>query len=252
MSRPEFKIDPAHAPELGDLGLDRLEACLDYDRGEVVKAEIPGRDVVRIDRDRGSYYLKRVRGKGWKDVPHENAVLERLRLSGLPVPEPVAFGSRGNEAALVTVGLPTENTLEQLLLRGEVPPERLRNLLDSVAGLLRDLHGLGVNHRDFYAGHIHLGEADRVYLVDLGRAEVRGRVPRRRVIKDLAALNFSIPERVVGPKARLRFLLDYLGGSASRNQIRRIARQVDRKSQRMRRHSLHKLERGEANVHVNE
>jgi tRNA A-37 threonylcarbamoyl transferase component Bud32 len=248
---PSFAAEPEHRSELERLGLGSTESCLAFDRGEVVKAQIPGRDVVRVACSRGWYYLKRVRGKGWREVLHEHAMLLRLREAGLPVPEPVALGASGEEAALVTVGLSTQTTLEDALLHGPLSEERLRVLLERVAALLRELHGLGVNHRDFYAGHIHLDEEDRVYLVDLGRAEARARVPRRRVVKDLAALHFSIPRRVVRSSLRMRFLRAYLGTGVSRRRLYKLARRIERKSRRMRRHSLHKLERGEPNIHVN-
>jgi len=254
-SKRRFFVHPEHRLELEELGLHRLEGCLDCAAGpavKVVKDQIPGRDVLRLERARGCYYLKRVRGKGWRDVPHEHAVLERLRRHGLPVPEPVACGSEDEQAVLVTVGLPTAATLEELLLGEPLEPARLRRLVHAVASLMRDLHGAGVNHRDFYAGHVHLDAQDRPYLVDLGRAEVRARVPRRRVVKDLAALHFSVPERVLGPRVRLRFLVAYLRGGPDRCRARRIAYLVEAKSRRMRRHSLHKLRRGEPNVHVNE
>lgn len=247
-----FEILPEYGAAMEALGWTSLQACLDYTAGEVVKAALPGRDIFRARTGDRWYYLKRVSGRGWRDVVIEYRALKALREAGVPVPDPVAMGTADRSGAMVSVGLPTVTTLEHVLLEQEVSPERLRRLAERVAHVLRTMHGRGVNHRDFYACHILLDEQDGVYLVDLGRAEIRARVPRRRIIKDLAGLHFSLPERVAGNRARLRFLLKYLGPGASRGRIKRLVAAVRRKSARIRNHSLRKISRGEPNVHVNE
>ncbi|NRA96492.1 MAG: hypothetical protein HRU14_09820, partial [Planctomycetes bacterium] len=189
---------------------------------------------------------KRVTGDH-KEIENEVAILVHLRSAGLPVAEPLAFATRPPTSALVTRAMPVVTTLE-------------RRILDSHAGLVfaqplaelvRQLHDAGVNHRDLYLGHVLVATDDALWLVDLGRAEHRRRVPRHRIVKDLAALDFSTPSRIASDAARLRFLYRYLGASASHRRIVSLARAVRRKSKKMRRHAERKIARGEPNVHVN-
>ena len=134
---------------------------------------------------------------------------------------------------------------------------RQRRLVDDAGrrpgqldNLLRQLHDSGVNHRDYYAGHVLVDRLDRLHLVDLGRAEIRRRVPRRRVIKDLAAFLFSVPERVVDVELREHFVRSYLGENPE-TRVTDLVATVTRKSRWMRRHAERKLARGETNIHVN-
>ena len=55
----------------------------------------------------------------------------------------------------------------------------------------RRMHDAGINHRDFYICHFHLDELSlqeqetRCYLIDLHRAQIRERTPRRWRIRTL-------------------------------------------------------------------
>ena len=75
-------------------------------------------------------------------------------------------------------------------------------------------HGGGVNHRDFYICHflLHLpvdAGAPRLSLIDLHRAQVREKTPRRWRDKDLAALYFSALDIGLTKRDGLRFLKTY-------------------------------------------
>lgn len=236
---------------LSSLKLDSLERCLSYSGGEVVKAARPNREVVRAGEGGDTVYIKRIQGRAWKEIPHECAILHYLHCEGFPVPEPLALGTRKGAGVLVTRALQTEGSLEDLLLRSDPDPERLRVLVARLAGVVRRLHELGVNHRDLYAGHVHVDGGNQIYVVDWGRAQRRSRVPEHRRRKDLAALHFSIPERIVPLPLRLRFLLAYLGPEASKQRVEAMARAIHRKSLRMRRHGERMLRRGAGNFHIN-
>jgi heptose I phosphotransferase len=245
-----FRVRPDHREALAARGLRTLHDCMTFLGDEIVKHKIAGREVVSFSHGPRTYFLKRVSGSGWEDVLHECRVLSHLRGVDVPVPEPVACGAGDQHAALVTPGLPAERSLEDLLLGPPLPRERLRELVTRSAALLRQLHDCGVNHRDYYVGHLLVDDQDRLHLVDLGRAEIRRRVPRRRVIKDLAAFLFSVPERVVDPELRDLFLRSYLGEEGGA-RVKELAAAVTRKSRWMRRHAERKLARGETNIHVN-
>jgi heptose I phosphotransferase len=78
------------------------------------------------------------------------------------------------------------------------------------------MHQGGVNHRDFYLCHflLHLDppptpEHFRLSLIDLHRAQLRARTPRRWRDKDLAALYFSVLDIGLTKRDLLRFLAAY-------------------------------------------
>ena len=82
--------------------------------------------------------------------------------------------------------------------------------------MARRMHEGGINHRDLYICHflLHLDPPPapasiRLSLVDLHRAQIRPRTPRRWRDKDLAALHFSSLEIGLTVRDRLRFLRAY-------------------------------------------
>ena len=115
-----------------------------------------------------------------------------------------------------------------------------RRLVHSVADMARRLHGAGVNHRDFYICHIWAntealsrGEVE-LAIIDLHRAQIRPRVPRRWILRDLAALMFSTAHLGLSRNDYLRFLKRYTRRplrSVLREEsalLRRIRRRADR------------------------
>ncbi len=246
-----FLIEGDHRRVLERIGLDSLEACLAFEGGVLVKAARKGRVVRRVDWAGRTYFLKRISGFRWREIPHEAEVLARLESEGLPVPTPVAVGSGGRAAAMITLGLPVVRTLEDALVRAPCSAEEAHRLLGRAAELLARLHRIGVNHRDYYAGHLLLDAQDQPMLVDLGRAEVRRRVPERRIVKDLAALEASLPPRVLDAAASQCILAHYFGESGGPSRIDRLARAVKRKRERMRTRAAAKAAAGVPNFHVN-
>ena len=97
------------------------------------------------------------------------------------------------------------------------PPLTLRrDLLRAVADSARRMHEGGVNHRDCYICHYltprdgaQFGKA--VYVIDLHRAQLRRRVPRRYLVKDLAGLCFSSFDAGLTRREALRFMRLYSG-----------------------------------------
>ena len=68
-------------------------------------------------------------------------------------------------------------------------------LIKRVATMVRDMHAAGINHRDCYICHflLHLPfsgkeEELKISVIDLHRAQLRTRVPRRWRDKDLIGL----------------------------------------------------------------
>jgi hypothetical protein len=128
---------------------------------------------------------------------------------------------------VVTEEVPDIVSLEILCAPwAERPPRKAaeirlkRALLREIARIARLLHGNGLNHRDFYLCHFCLQSPPtrngreqepepRLYLLDLHRAQIRRRTPRRWLVKDLGSLYFSAMEIGLTRRDRLRFIAHY-------------------------------------------
>ena len=134
----------------------------------------------------------------------------------------VAFAERGSNPArrhsfIITGELAPTVSLEDFCRdwpQHPPAPALKHALLRRVAEMARRMHDGGVNHRDFYICHflLHLpvdARAPRLSLIDLHRAQMREKTPRRWRDKDLAALYFSALEIGLTKRDRLRFLKAY-------------------------------------------
>ncbi|MBP7935134.1 MAG: hypothetical protein KA354_10850 [Phycisphaerae bacterium] len=129
----------------------------------------------------------------------------------------------------------------------ETDHQRRRTLSDQLACFVARFHRAGFVHRDLYLCHIFFdaqAEAEpggdgrpRFTLIDLQRVFRPKWRFRRWVIKDLAALSFSVPSDRVGPFERLRFLCRYARACPRFGTARELAGPVAAKVARMaRRH----------------
>jgi len=126
------------------------------------------------------------------------------------------------------------------------PDARMR-LIRKLAEAARRMHEAGINHRDFYLCHFHLDERSlqqdslRCYLIDLHRAQLRRRTPRRWQVKDLGSLYFSAMESGLTQRDLLRFMRHYCNGGLREaldeqaglwRQVEQRAKQLYAKGQR--------------------
>lgn len=210
-----------------------------------VEAEIGGR----------RYFVKAHRGCGWREVLKdwiqlrppivsartERDALVRARQLGVRTLTVAGWGERGRspagvESFLITDALPGMVDLEAFVRDwgGLTGPRRVllkRMLLGEIARMARALHEGGLNHRDFYLGHFLVRDRNwarwnpadlpELYLIDLHRVQMRERVPRRWLVKDLGGLLFSALDAGLTSRDLLRFLALY------RNRPWRDARQAD-------------------------
>lgn len=208
--------------------------------GEIFRDK-EGRRTLRFAIDGHGYFLKLHQGVGWGEVV-KNLVqgrlpvigarneyeairaLERLGIDTLGV---AGFGVRGRNPArqlsfLVTDELTNIVSLEDFCRAWpqQPPPAALkRALIRRLAGISRVLHGAGINHRDYYLCHFLLDvsapvDAEsiahrKLHLIDLHRAQIRARVPRRWRVKDLGALYYSALDIGLTRRDVLRFLRVY-------------------------------------------
>jgi hypothetical protein len=155
--------------------------------------------------------------------------LERLGVATTPL---AGYGIRGfNPACLqsfvLTEALENTVSLEMLCQPWAVDPPRTRAairfkraLLARVAEIARRLHEHGINHRDFYLCHFCLELSPdttnrmaqpQLYLMDLHRAQLRRRTPRRWIVKDIGSLYFSALDIGLSRRDLLRFIRYYRG-----------------------------------------
>lgn len=250
------------------------EAAMARRGGVCVKALVVDKRIDRFDARGGAVFLKRFLAiplvEALRARVSDSAALSRAgrewralrRLAELGIAAPRALvcgewlqGGLARRAYLATAALPQGRTLERVLydeFDGEhaLDPLRLRALAVLVAEIVRRMHEGGVNHRDLYVGHLWLDDNGRLHVLDLDRADVRDHVPLRWRVKDLAALHFSTPQRLVPARERLRFLRDYLGEPLKHR--RDLIAAIERKAAEMRARAERRVARGAPNVHVNE
>jgi heptose I phosphotransferase len=219
-------------------------------QGQVYR-ELEARRTLRTEVAGKGYFVKIHRGIGWQEIlknllsarlpvlgaGQEWRAIQRLQEVGIATMTAVAYGQRGHNPAtqhsfIVTEELAPTLDLEQLTLHWseQPPPAPLkRALLRQVAQITGRMHAAGVNHRDCYICHFLLHTEQppqpdnlRLSLIDLHRAQVRQRVPRRWRNKDLAGLYFSALNIGLTQGDRLRFLQAYFAAAAGPRPLRQI------------------------------
>ena len=183
-----------------------------------------------------SYFIKQHFGIGWKEIcknllqwrwpvlgaSNEYYALQLLKQHNIRAPQVLAFGEQGiNPAArqsfILMEDLSPAPSLEDLLKEWRIHPPHIRykrSLIRAVAETSRNMHKLGMNHRDFYICHFLLltpinSLPIQLALIDLHRAQIRKRVPLRWLIKDLAGLYFSSHNSGLTRNDLLRFACVY-------------------------------------------
>ncbi len=180
---------------------------------------------------RGARGIRSLAGLEW-------ARMRQLASDGIPCVQPIAFGeelrgSRERRSAILTAAVPGDS-LERWLQRwGKDDRRTVCGLLQPLAALIARFHADGYIHRDLYLSHVFFDPngGDSLHLIDLQRV-MRPRWRRRRwIVKDLAALNYSAPPRLVSRTDRLRWLKHYLGVSKLDASAKRLAYRVAGKTQ---------------------
>jgi heptose I phosphotransferase len=209
--------------------------------GEVFR-ELEARRTLRTVVAGRAYFVKIHRGVGWAEIlknlfslrlpvlgaNNEWQAIDRLAAAGVASMRAVAYGQRGRNPAARHSFIITEELAPTISLEDfcrpwpqQPPPAALKHaLIARVADMAGRMHRAGVNHRDFYICHflLHLDPAPaaatlKLSLIDLHRAQLRDKTPRRWRDKDLASLYFSALEIGLTRRDRLRFLRGYFAGS---------------------------------------
>jgi len=212
-------------------GRDPFEAAFALS-GEEFR-HVKSRRTFRVEMDGQGCFVKLHRGIGWREIfkdllqgkrpvlgaSNEYRAIRRLDELNVPTMLPRAYGSRGWNPAriqsfLVTAELAGMVSLEDHCRdwRTAPPPVTERVALTCrLARMLRRMHRGGVNHRDCYLCHFLLrqGEKPELHVIDLHRAQIRRRTPRRYLIKDLAGIWFSAMDAGMTRRDQLRFIRVY-------------------------------------------
>lgn len=233
-------------------------------RGQIFR-ELAGRRTLRTNVAGSNYFVKIHRGVGWPEIVknllslrlpvlgagNEWRAIRRLTALGVSTMHAVAYGKRGRNPArqhsfIITEALEPTVSLEEFCrdwVTAPPAPVFKRALIIRVAEMARRMHEGGVNHRDFYLCHflLHLDappgpEAFKLSLIDLHRAQIRHRTPRRWRDKDLAGLYFSALDIGLTRRDVLRFMRKYFNlplRTILRNEAR-LLRYLDKEATRLR------------------
>lgn len=199
------------------------------------------------------FYIKRHVRSSWKEyvkpllrltwpilgARNEWQAILDFHLAGLPTMIPVALGENGPNSFLVTEGL--ENCIKLSEINRQQPSgdvgrhDPRSNLLRHVAAIARTMHRNGLNHQDFYLGHLMQSERDPnlIFVIDLGRVQKHRKLSRRWIVKDLAQLQYSASATA---REQLRFLKEYLGRRLT-TQDKSLMFAIQSKSAAIARHS---------------
>ena len=220
-------------------GQDPFDATDRLD-GDIFRA-VKSRRTLRFFLNGKSYFAKIHHGVGWKEIiknllqfkkpvlgaENEWAALKRLTELGIDTMVPCAYGTRGNNPAWQDSFIITEDLIDTESLEDycrdwpDNPPTFAlkKALIEKLATVSRKMHESGMNHRDYYICHFLLdvscGRENvdplnfTASLIDLHRAQIRKKTPRRWIIKDLGGLYFSAMEIGLTQRDLFRFMRIY-------------------------------------------
>ena len=208
--------------------------------GEVFRC-VKNRKTIRFIWNGKPYFVKLHGGVGWKEIfknlfqfkrpvlgaANEYRAIRHLERLGIDTMRVCAFGERGwnpaaRESFLVTAELERMTPLEDFCRDWKIqPPDPAlkRRLITRLAEVCAGMHYSGLNHRDCYICHFLLDRTAleqkdeiRLFVLDLHRAEIRKRIPRRLRVKDLAGIFFSSMDLGLSRADALRFMAVYRRG----------------------------------------
>lgn len=208
--------------------------------GEVFRS-VKTRRTFRFEFNGKSYFAKVHHGIGWFEIlknglqfkvpvlgaRNEYEAIRRLESLGVATMKAAAFGERGRNPARIESFIITEELTDTVSLedfcrdwKANPPPVALkRMLIEYTADVSRTLHRNGVNHRDYYICHFLMDVSRdwkagiKASLIDLHRAQLRKKTPRRWAVKDVAGLYFSAMNIGLTQRDLFRFMKIYAGVS---------------------------------------
>jgi serine/threonine protein kinase len=137
--------------------------------------------------------------------------MRRLAGIGLPVPQPLAVGSKGMTGYLLMRRLHEVRPLKEIASSPLDFSER-RHLSAALAHILSTLHNHNVLHRDLHLGNFLLDNKGQVFLLDLHDVRFAWRTSRSARLRNLAMLGNAVTMYAT-TSDHLDFLRHYLAAS---------------------------------------
>lgn len=246
--------------------LDALDlACFDdlmRLEGMVVKSAVRERLTQRLDLEGVTVYVKKHFFPGIRGILksflrfrfplgalNEWQALLAFHAHNIPTMTPICAGRKpflwriDRESFLLTDDLGDTTRLNDFLKENGAVPcrgkmlETKKRILEDLADITRRMHGAGINHRDYYLCHILMDQTERLYVIDLHRVNVRDKVGKRWMVKDLAALLFSSLEVPVTHGQRLAFYKRYMQINRLSVNDKTLIRLIIKKCNKIARHT---------------
>jgi len=151
--------------------------------------------------------------------------LQKLQSKGINCPSPIAICSKGVNPAkshsfIITESLEPNISIEdafELKAVNKKSVSEKKQIIERVGSICRNLHSIGLNHRDLYLCHFlidaTLNPDKPISLIDLHRAQIRNKVPERWLVKDIGGLYHSAIRFGITERDCYRFLMVYFNCS---------------------------------------
>jgi hypothetical protein len=173
----------------------------------------------------------------------EAAGMAEAAAAGVPVPRLAFRGLDRRLGSVVgTFALAPARPFDDLLRERALAPEQVRSAWDALADATARLHKARRRHRDLYLCHVFVDpSAPRpgVTIIDWERSDPEHGALGGGFVKDLAAIESSVPDGTLSCPARARFLVTYLRGRGFpvRTLLGPLLRRVVKKAARIRAHA---------------
>jgi tRNA A-37 threonylcarbamoyl transferase component Bud32 len=242
-------------------GLDSFDDFMGLE-GMVVKSAVRERLTQRLNLEGARVYIKKHFFPGIREILRN---LIRLRFPvgalnewhalltfhayNIPTMTPICAGRRPlfwkieKESFLLTDDLGEASRLDDFLKANCTVPcrgqelEAKKRILENLADITRKMHSAGINHRDYYLCHILVDNCEKLHVIDLHRVNVRDKVSKRWMVKDLAALLFSSLEVSVTQGQRLAFYKRYMQINQLSPDDKTLIRLIVKKCNKIARHT---------------
>jgi len=230
--------------------------------GMVVKSAVRERSTQRLDLAGVAVYVKKHFFPGIREILknllrlqfpvgalNEWHALLAFHAHNIPTMTPICAGSKPlfwkieKESFLLTSDLGEATRLNDFLKANKAIPcrgkllEKKRGILENLADITRRMHSAGINHKDYYLCHILMDNREKLYVIDLHRVNVREKVGKRWMVKDLAALLFSSLEVPVTHGQRLAFYKRYMQINQLSPDDKMLIRLIVKKCNKIARHT---------------
>ncbi len=201
--------------------------------------ELPDRSnhVLRVGE--AVFHVKRSRRRG---PSREAAAIALASAAGVPTAT-VAFQgvARGEGSVVGTIDLAPARPFDDVLREGTLSAHGRDAAFRALAEATAALHQARLHHHDLYLNHVFVdptGARPGVTIIDLERTTSHHGLLGRAVVKDLGAVEASVPEGVLSCAERARFLAHYLRSRhfPVRSLLGPLLRRVVKKAAQIRAH----------------